>query len=54
MVSVRKGNRYVHTRVLDRGPFVSGWIIDLSPAAFKEIAPLGAGLIQVKAYRLKS
>jgi rare lipoprotein A (peptidoglycan hydrolase) len=54
LVSVRRGNRYVHVQVLDRGPFVSGWIIDLSPAAFKQVAPLGAGLIQVRAYRLKS
>lgn len=54
LVSVRRGNRYVHVRVLDRGPFVSGWIIDLSPAAFKQIGPLGAGLLDVKAYRLSS
>jgi rare lipoprotein A len=54
LVSVRRGNRYVHVRVVDRGPFVSGWIIDLSPAAFREIGPLGAGVLRVKVYRLKS
>lgn len=53
LVSVRRGNRYVHVRVLDRGPFVAGWIIDLSPAAFEQIGPLGAGVLEVKAYRLR-
>jgi rare lipoprotein A (peptidoglycan hydrolase) len=53
LVSVRRGDRYVHVRVLDRGPFVPGWIIDLSPAAFKQIGPLGAGFLRVRAYRLK-
>jgi rare lipoprotein A len=31
----------------DRGPFVAGRIIDLSPDAFAQIAPLGQGLANV-------
>lgn len=51
-VSVRHGDRYVIVTVKDRGPFVSGWILDLSPAAFRKLAPTGAGVISVRAYRL--
>jgi uncharacterized protein YabE (DUF348 family) len=32
----------------DRGPFVNGWIIDLSDDAFAKLAPLGAGVIKVR------
>jgi uncharacterized protein YabE (DUF348 family) len=32
----------------DRGPFVNGWIIDLSDDAFEKLAPLGAGTIKVR------
>lgn len=32
----------------DRGPFVNGWIIDLSDDAFAKLAPLGAGTIKVR------
>lgn len=32
----------------DRGPFVNGWIIDLSDDAFARLAPLGAGTIKVR------
>jgi uncharacterized protein YabE (DUF348 family) len=32
----------------DRGPFVNGWIIDLSDDAFAKLAPLGAGTLKVR------
>lgn len=32
----------------DRGPFINGWIIDLSDDAFAKLAPLGAGTIKVR------
>ncbi|QPG07262.1 septal ring lytic transglycosylase RlpA family protein [Salinimonas marina] len=40
------GNSVV-VRINDRGPFVSGRIIDLSSAAFSQLSPLGAGVIPV-------
>jgi len=40
--------RTVTVIINDRGPFVGGRIIDLSKQAFAEIAPLGAGVIQVR------
>ncbi len=53
-VSVRSGGRYVFVTVLDRGPFTGGnRILDLSKKAFRELAPTGAGVIHVKATRLK-
>ncbi|MHB9146634.1 MAG: septal ring lytic transglycosylase RlpA family protein [Symbiobacteriia bacterium] len=39
--------RTVEVRVNDRGPWVAGRDLDLSEAAFKELAPLGAGVIAV-------
>ncbi|HVM12844.1 MAG TPA: septal ring lytic transglycosylase RlpA family protein [Egibacteraceae bacterium] len=38
----------VTVRINDRGPFVEGRIIDLSQAAFAQIGPRGAGLIDVR------
>ncbi|MDQ6911233.1 MAG: septal ring lytic transglycosylase RlpA family protein [Actinomycetota bacterium] len=35
-------------RVADRGPFVSGMIIDLSKSAFAEIASIDVGIVQVR------
>jgi len=32
--------------VNDRGPYVGGRILDLSPASFANIAPLGQGLTE--------
>ena len=40
--------RTVTVIINDRGPYVSGRIIDLSKQAFAEIAPLGAGVVQVR------
>ena len=41
-------DRTVDVRIQDRGPFVSGRIIDLSHAAAREIDLLGAGVTKVK------
>jgi rare lipoprotein A len=35
-------------KVGDRGPYVDGRIIDLSPEAFSQLAPLSDGVINVK------
>lgn len=40
--------RSVVVRVNDRGPFVSGRVIDLSPAAAKQLDMLRAGVARVK------
>ncbi|MEH1098684.1 septal ring lytic transglycosylase RlpA family protein [Micromonospora sp. CPCC 205561] len=40
--------RSVTVRVNDRGPFVDGRCLDLSRAAFAEIAPLDAGHVEVR------
>lgn len=53
LVSVRHHSHYVFVRILDRGPYgSSSRILDLSPAAFKVLGPLGAGVIQIRAFRL--
>ena len=39
--------------IQDRGPYVSGRILDLSKAAFRKLAPLGSGVISVTATRLR-
>jgi len=38
----------VSVRINDRGPFVKGRIIDLSRAAFSQIADLDRGLVKVE------
>jgi rare lipoprotein A (peptidoglycan hydrolase) len=55
LVSVRASNgRYVFVTIEDRGPFTGGnRILDLSKEAFRQLAPLGSGVIHVKAARLK-
>jgi len=46
IVSVRHGDRYVIVTIEDRGPYGSSQrILDLAPSAFKQLAPLGAGVI---------
>jgi rare lipoprotein A len=47
IVTVTGNGRSVDVRINDRGPFVAGRCIDLTPAAFKALAPLGAGVIPV-------
>ena len=39
-------------RVNDRGPYVHGRIFDLSPAVFQELAPLSAGVLKIKSWRV--
>jgi rare lipoprotein A len=41
-------NKTVNVRVIDRGPFVEGRIIDLSKAAARQIGLLGPGIGQVR------
>ncbi len=38
----------VTVTIRDRGPYVDGRIIDLSDTAFKEIAPIGRGVVNVR------
>lgn len=40
--------RWVNVRIRDRGPFVAGRIIDLSDDAFRRLASLGEGVIDVR------
>lgn len=40
--------RSVTVVIDDRGPFASGRIIDLSPEAFEQLAPLGHGVLDVR------
>ncbi|WAJ71585.1 septal ring lytic transglycosylase RlpA family protein [Catenovulum adriaticum] len=40
-------NQSVTVKINDRGPFVSGRVIDLSRAAFSKIANLNQGVVQV-------
>lgn len=44
----RHNGKSVVVRVNDRGPFVKGRVIDLSSAAFRHIAYLGAGVVPVQ------
>ena len=37
----------VNVRVNNRGPFIKKRIVDLTPAAFKKIAPLKKGIVKV-------
>lgn len=41
-------NKRVDVRIIDRGPFVNGRIIDLSLAAAREIDMVGAGIMRVR------
>lgn len=38
----------VNVRIVDRGPWVEGRVIDLSDDAFQRLAPLGKGTVKVK------
>jgi len=54
LVSVRANGHYVLVHILDRGPYgSSSRIIDLSPSAFRQLAPLGAGVIYVHVVQLR-
>lgn len=47
-LAVTYDGRTVEVVVNDRGPWISGRDLDLSRAAFAELAPLGAGVIHVR------
>lgn len=53
LVSIRSHGKYVFARVQDRGPYGEGRVVDLSPEAFKQLAPLSVGVIDVRITRLK-
>lgn len=52
-VSVKRGQKYVIVRVLDRGPYAHGRVIDLSPSAFKRLGTLSQGVMDVRIFRLR-
>ena len=41
-------NKTTDVRIIDRGPFVDGWIVDISHAAAKEIDMIGPGVARVR------
>ena len=47
VINLNNGNS-VRVKINDRGPFVAGRIIDLSPKAFKKLAPLDTGIVPVR------
>jgi rare lipoprotein A len=47
-VTATSSGKSVTCRVADRGPYVNGWIIDLSKDTFSALAPLDAGVISVR------
>ena len=53
VISVRHPRRRVVVRINDRGPYVKGRILDLTPAAFKRLAPLRQGIVKVRMKVLK-
>ena len=46
-LNVTAAGRSVQVRVNDRGPFVQGRVIDLTPTAFKRLAQLSCGTVSV-------
>ena len=48
-----ENQKTVVVKVNDRGPFVDDRILDLSRAAFEELAPLKEGLIEVRITEIK-
>lgn len=53
LVSVRTADRYVFVRVMDRGPFGDGRVVDLAKRAFERLRPPSKGVADVKVYRLE-
>jgi rare lipoprotein A len=47
---VRDDGRAVRVRINDRGPFVSGRVIDLSRAAAEQLGMMRAGVVPVRLY----
>jgi rare lipoprotein A (peptidoglycan hydrolase) len=52
-VAVKRGRRTVVVRVLDRGPYTEGRVIDLSKGAFSRLGSPSRGVMGVKIYRLQ-
>ncbi len=48
-----ENNTYVDVEVVDRGPYTTGYVIDLTPAAFEELASLSSGILNVRVEVLK-
>lgn len=46
-VLVKGGSKSIVVTINDRGPWGPGRVIDLEKVAFQQLAPLGAGLVQV-------
>lgn len=46
-------NTYVNVEIVDRGPYTNGYVIDLTPAAFEELASLSTGILNVRVEVLK-
>lgn len=53
MIGVRRGNRKITVRVNDRGPFVKGRCLDVSPAAARALGFKGQGTAIVTIERVK-
>ena len=54
LVSVRHDGRYVFVRILDRGPWGDySRILDLSPRAFRILAPLSTGVIPARTVHIR-
>lgn len=49
---VSHDGRSVEVTITDRGPFIKGRLLDLSRAAFAELAPPGEGLVRVRIVRM--
>lgn len=47
VLEVSANGRSTTVTINDRGPFIEGRCIDLSRAAFAELAPVGAGVLEV-------
>ena len=47
-------HKSVIVKIVDRGPFGKGRIIDLEKVAFAKIASLGAGVVNVKMEEIKN
>lgn len=49
-----ENRRSVEVRVNDRGPYVKGRVVDVSPAAAKRLGLVDAGLARVRLYRCEA
>jgi rare lipoprotein A (peptidoglycan hydrolase) len=47
-VTATSSGKSVRCTVSDRGPFVAGYVIDLDPVEFDQLAPRSSGVVQVR------